>query len=310
MRLGWAILLSALLATPGAGSADTLGRDVTFGLGAEDVGRFAHKAPGQWTGRVFRLSMGGIGGEVGALLTFPLRRPRAAGVFLLGAAALVSVDRQTTGWWQDRVEPAFDGVRLPPLFGDSGAIPVESQYVLAGIGLTYAGGVLLGDERAQTAALLSAKAVGYSYLVSQVVLKPVFGRLRPVDGLSSYAGPDPYPLTTDPWRFGHARGIPFAGGVEATSMPSFHFTQYFAIARVYSGVYDNYLVPYAVAGLISVANIRGHNHWVSDMVAGAVIGTGIGNLVLNGYRDRRAGDLRLAPLVTLNGPGIGWRIEF
>ena len=57
-----------------------------------------------------------------------------------------------------------------------------------------------------------------------------------------------------------------------TSFPSFHYTAYFSVARVYSGVYDNSWVPYVVAGALLASNIRSHNHWVSDMAAGALIG--------------------------------------
>lgn len=306
----------ALLLPASAASAETnltfssFSGPVNFGLGIPSERRFTYydfnETRGEKALRTLQLSMGGIGGEVWDMVTFPVRDPKTTALFLLGTAALISVDRQTTEFWQDSVEPAFDGFTLPDLgFGPSW-MSTESQYVLAGIGLTYAGGLAFNDERAQTAALLSVKAIGYSYLASQVILKPIFGRLRPEDNLSSTTGSGTYPFTTDPWQFGHTSGIPFTGGAEATSMPSFHFTQYFAVARVYSGVYDNYLIPYALAGLISAVNIRDHNHWVSDMVAGAVIGTGIGNLVLNRYEDRKNDfdNGMLIPLVSQNAVGV------
>jgi hypothetical protein len=286
------------------------------GLQADRERRFEYYDLGETRGekaaRTFKLSMSGMGMELGQIFTFPFRDPKTTGAFLLGTAALIAVDRQTTEWWQDEVEPIFDDFTIPQ--SRSGPISVESKIVLGAVGLTYAGGVAFNDERAQTAALLSAKAIGYSYAVSQVVLKPIFGRLRPIDGLS---GCDPNAdhgdLTCDPWDFGHGGGnIPWAGGVHATSMPSFHFTQYFAVARVYSGVYDNYWIPYTAAGLMSAVNIRGHNHWVSDMVAGALIGTGIGNVILNNYDERKGGadNAYLIPIVSSDGVGFSFSMTF
>jgi len=282
---------------------------------AAPLRRFSYNITGetrtQKAGRTFRLALGGIPGELGQLVTFPVRDPKSAALFVLGTAALISVDRQTTAFWQDRVEPVFDGFALPPLASVSN-ISQETQYVIATIGLTYAGGLAFNDERAQTAALLSAKAVAYSYVATQLILKPLFGRLRPVSNLTTFTG-DPGDYTTNPWGFGNGGGsIPWTGGAYATSMPSYHFTQYFAMARVYSGVYGNKFWPYLAAGVISVANIRGHNHWVSDMVAGAVIGTGIGNLILNNYEAR--GDaqngLFIIPTISRESFGISLTMEF
>ena len=261
--------------------------------------------------RTFKLALGGIPGELGDLVTFPIRDPKSTAIFLLGAAALVSIDRQTTAYWQDNVEPVFDGFALPRLF-DINHVSQETQFVIATVGLTYLGGLAFNDERAQTAALLSTKAIAYSYVATQLILKPLFGRLRPVPNLSSFAG-DPGDLTTNPWEFGYGNGkVPWTGGAYATSMPSYHFTQYFAMARIYAGVYDNNFWPYLAAGVISVANIRGHNHWVSDMVAGAVIGTGIGNLILNNYEARRdtQNNLFVIPSVTRDSIGISMTMEF
>lgn len=285
---------------------------VFAGLASERARRFDYRDLGesrpQKARRTLKLTLGGAGGEVRDIFTFPFREPGTTAAFVLGTAALIAVDRQTTAFWQDHVETFFSGLSLP---ASSGPISTESKIVLGAIGLTWAAGYVANDERAQTAALLSTKAIAYSYLTSQVVLKPIFGRLRPVPSLST-TPPGRYgDFTTDPWQFGYRRGIPWKGGAYGTAMPSFHFTQYFAVARVYSGVYDTYLVPYALAGLISAVNIRGHRHWVSDMVAGAVIGTGIGNLVLNRYEARKgAADAMVIPIVSSQGVGLQLSMSF
>jgi len=94
-------------------------------------------------------------------------------------------------------------------------------------------------------------------------------------------------------------------------MPSFHFTMYFSTARVYSGVYDNYLIPYGLAAALALQSADGHNHWVSDMVAGALIGTGIGNVVLNNYQERRDGiNISFTPIASSKGAGLGFQMTF
>ncbi len=287
----------------------------SFGLSFAQTGRrfsygdFAEPRRAR-AGRALRLSLGGSAGEVGDLLSFPFRKPGTTALFVLGTAALISVDRQSTAFYQDKIIPALDGFSLPPLFTSNFFSP-DSQYLLAGVGLTYAGGLAFNDERAQTAALLSGKAIAYSYLTSQLILKPLFGRLRPIDDLSGGGGPSG-DFTDNPWDFGHRDGIPFTSAAYGTSMPSFHFTHYFAAARVYAGIYDNNFWPYLAAGVLAASEARGHHHWVSDMVAGSVIGIGIGNLVLNRYEERKNGleGAVVMPVVSSQGVGFSVSMEF
>ncbi len=289
-----------------------------FGLGNDEARRFTYgdfaETRPERAARTFRLAMADMPGEVGEMLSFPFREPGQTALFALGIGALVAVDRPTTIFWQDRIIPIFEDFALPDLGLGLGryGISNESEYLLAGIGLTYMGGVAFNDERAQTAALLSGKAIAYSYLTSQIILKPLFGRLRPVDNLSTFTG-DPGDYTTDPFDFGHSTGFNPSPTTRGTAMPSFHLTHYFAAARVYAGIYDNNVLPYLAAGVLTVSNIRGHHHWVSDMVAGAAIGYGIGSLVLNNYEERKsAADRRglLLPVVSSQGVGFSFSMEF
>ncbi len=262
--------------------------------------------------RTFKLALGGIPGEIGSILSFPVRDPKTAGLFLLGAAALISVDRQTTTFWQDHVEPQFNGFKIGRIAPSLTALSPETQLMIATLGLTYVGGLAFNDERAQTAALLSGKAIAYSVLTTQLVLKPIFGRLRPYPTLSS-APANTGDYTTNPWDFGYGGGtVHLTASTYATSMPSFHFTQYFAMARVYSGIYDNSPWPYVAAGLVAATNIRGHHHWVSDMVAGSLIGIGIGSVILNGYENRKSAQdsLFLVPMITQDSVGLSLAMAF
>ena len=260
-------------------------------------------------GRVFVQSMSGIGSELGDIATFPARDPVAFGAFALGVGALMVFDEPLTKAYQKTLVPIGEKFDLPELV-DTDRITVDGQYVIGTIAGTYAFGIAANDERSQVAALLATKAVAYSYLTSHLILKPAFGRLRPVKDLAGHTGPTG-DFSTSPFDFFNSTGIHFDTEPYATAMPSFHFTMYFSTARVYSGVYDNYLIPYGLATVLALQSAEGHNHWVSDMVAGALIGTGIGNVILNNYEERRGGiDMSFSPIASSKGAGIGFQFTF
>lgn len=260
-------------------------------------------------GRVLVQSLGGVGDELADIFTFPVRDPATLGTYALGIGALILVDKQTTTFYQKTVVPIGEKITFaspvgfPFIFGDG-------EIIVLGLAGTYAFGVLANDERSQVAALLASKAVAYSYLTSHVILKTAFGRLRPVDDLENHTGPTG-DFTTSPYQFLKSTGIHFDSHAYATGMPSFHFTMYFSTARVYSGVYDNYVIPYGIAAALALGSAEGHNHWVSDMVAGALIGTAIGNVILNNYEDRRSDiNASFMPIASSKGVGVGFQMSF
>lgn len=259
--------------------------------------------------RVFVESMSGIGQELFDIFSYPVRDPMTFGAYALGVAALTLVDKPTTTLYQKTILPIGEGFDLPRPF-DIPNITIDEQYIGLGLAGTYAYGIAANDERAQVAALLSTKAVAYSYLTSHVLLKAGFGRLRPVKDLEGHTGPTGV-FTTDPFDFFQGTGVHFDSNPLGTGMPSFHFTLYFSTARVYSGVYDNYVIPYGIAAALALQSAEGHNHWVSDMVAGALIGTGIGNVVLNNYDNRKRESFgTFMPIVSSNGVGLGYHVSF
>ena len=117
-------------------------------------------------------------------------------------------------------------------------------------------------------------------------------------------------FTTNPLDFGNYHGVDLLSDAYGTAMPSFHTTLYFSVARVYAGVYDNYWVPYSVAGVLFASNIKGHRHWVSDMVAAAFIGTVIGEVVLDGYYGSQAQSISITPLVSSEEVGMYFSKSF
>lgn len=259
--------------------------------------------------RLISNSYGNIGADLTGILQYPFENPQRTQLFLLGVGALILVDKELTSFYQDNVEPAFDGFSLPPapILGSVDFSPPEDKWLILGLTSSYIAGVALNDERSQTAALLASKAMVYSYLTTHLVLKTAIGRKRPVPNLSTATG-DQGVLTTDPFAFGYLHQPYFDSNAYGTSMPSYHFAQYFAVARVYSGVYDNSLIPYGVAALLSASNIRGHRHWVSDMVAGAAIGLAIGEVVMRNYDS--TSDLTILPTVSSDGFGISITTSF
>lgn len=262
------------------------------------------------TARVFSETLGTVGEDLFDIATYPLHDPVTFGTFALGVGALVLADKPLTIAYQEAVIPIGEAFDLPRIVPKSYGVFNDGAYLLAASagGMVY--GLAANDERAQVAAILSAKAIAYSYLTSHVVLKPLFGRVRPVDDLSTATGPSG-DFTNSPFEWFRSDGIHFASTAYATGMPSFHLTMYFATARVWSGVYDNYLIPYAAAGALALANAEGHHHWVSDMVAGALIGTGIGNVVLHNYYDEHNKTFgSVVPVVSSEGIGLNWTMTF
>jgi hypothetical protein len=245
------------------------------------------------------------------IVSYPFENPGETAVFLAVVGSLVLFDKPITRFYQDHVEPALDGFSLPdsPLaktqdpvnggeYGDDG-------WPLCIYGGTYLGGLLLNDAKAQKTGLLAAKAAGYSLVVSQLFLKSVTGRNRPVPSLSNDEPTDPY--TDDPYDFGHFHGPVLRSTSEGTSMPSYHFTMAFAIAKVYQRAYDTYWLPYSCAAIFLASNIRGHHHWVSDMVAGSLIGTMIGDQVCDSWFDDST---LLEPVIGPDDVGLRLTLRF
>ncbi len=98
---------------------------------------------------------------------------------------------------------------------------------------------------------------------------------------------------------GSASFQPFSSNA---SFPSGHTTQAFAVASVVAA-HDRHLwvrvVSYGLAGSVGLARIHEDAHWTSDVLAGAILGTVVGNAVVKVNDGIRAG--RRAP----DGPRAG-----
>ena len=97
---------------------------------------------------------------------------------------------------------------------------------------------------------------------------------------------------------------PFSG---AASFPSGNTTQAFAVASVISAHYDETWVKcssYTVAGLVGVARSYHDAHFASDVLAGALIGTLVGQSVVVYNQSRRSGKVALLPEATPGWAGM------
>jgi len=152
----------------------------------------------------------------------------------------------------------------------------------------------------------------YSYITSQVILKTLFGRNRPHQNLSNCGNVSETiepGFTCDNLDFGNERDNVFKAGGVATSMPSFHATMLFSVARVYQQTYGDYLVPYSVAAILFANDGKGHNHWMSDLFLGGIIGTVIGDVVTdNFFGDNK--DLSVVPIVNSESQGMALSYRF
>ncbi len=96
---------------------------------------------------------------------------------------------------------------------------------------------------------------------------------------------------------------PFSGNV---SFPSGHTTQAFALAAVVSGHYRQpwvRITSFFIAGCVGLARIHLNQHFTSDVLLGALIGTAVGGSVVTINEKRRRGE------VAAEGDGKGLRIS-
>jgi membrane-associated phospholipid phosphatase len=158
--------------------------------------------------------------------------------------------------------------------------------LLAGIYLTG-----IKNNHHKNVALTGLKA----YLLSggaAMVTKHLFHRHRPSDD----DPPDPYL-----WEG------PFYVSTDYTSFPSGHTTTAFAIASVLTHGYKNKLwvglTSYTVAALVGFSRINDGEHWASDVIAGAALGTFIGT-TLSKINFNNGSNFRISATYVREGLGM------
>jgi len=184
----------------------------------------------------------------------------AVGAVLVSALADKPVDRQMKKYQDKKVVRAWN------TYGN--ALP----YALVGAaGAAFA----LGDERMQNTGLIAMQSIAAAAGVS-VVGKYAVGRARP----QSEQGP---------WsQVGDGQSRSNA------SFPSGHSAVAFAAITPFAKEYDAPWL-YGVAALGAGGRIAGRKHWVSDTVAGSVIGYAVGSWLWHAQRNDSKSNLMVLP---------------
>ncbi len=246
------------------------------------------------------------------IFMYPYEHSEDTWYYLAGLGGLILVDKKVTAYYQDKVEPRFAGHKLKfPKWAEFWPDRAAEGYITLGVTSSYFLGVTMNDEKMQQAAMLAGKASVYSILISHLTIKTILARKRPVSNLSSGEG-ESRDYTTNPFAFGYYHAPSLQSGEQyGTALPSLHYTDFFAVAKVYQKMYNNYWVPYSLLAIALTSNIEGHKHWVSDMVAGAVIGTLIGDVITDHVlQDDAKGSVVILPTVSGDKVGVNLSCQF
>lgn len=179
------------------------------------------------------------------------------GILVSGTASLTLADQSVTDFFQANQNKTESYIcrNILEHFG------AEHSFIVMSGFFTY--GVLTKNKRSVSTALLALESFALATLVTRIP-KTLVGRERP----DYWQGDGPYE---------------FNGPFHGTSFPSGHTTASFAVASVIATQYrDSKWIPvtaYSVATLAGLSRIYDNKHWLSDVVAGAAIGTLVGNLV-------------------------------
>jgi membrane-associated phospholipid phosphatase len=182
----------------------------------------------------------------------------AAGTAILGGALLDKpVDRFMKNHAGASALRAWDNVGK--------AMPV----VFAG---AAAGAVAFGDARTRNIGIISLESVAGAAALSMAT-KHLVGRARPREELGQWSR---------------------SANRSDASFPSNHSTVAFAAVTPFAQEYD---MPwlYGVAAATSLGRSAGRQHWVSDVVAGGVLGYGVGSWLWHTQRDGGRSTFAVAP---------------
>ncbi|WP_296949178.1 YjbH domain-containing protein [uncultured Massilia sp.] len=169
------------------------------------------------------------------------------GAILAGALLDKPVDRFMKKHQDSSVARAWDNVGK--------GMPV----LLAG---AAAGAVAFGDRRMQNMGIIALQSIAGAAVLSTGT-KHLVGRARPRDELGQ-------------WHRAPDRAD--------SSFPSNHSTVAFAAVTPFAQEYDAPWL-YSVAALSSLGRSAGRQHWVSDVVAGGVLGYAVGSWLWQAQRD-------------------------
>ena len=99
---------------------------------------------------------------------------------------------------------------------------------------------------------------------------------------------------------------PFSNTPGYDSFPSGHTIITWAVATPFAEHYDAPWL-YGVAAITNLARIGSRQHWVSDTVAGSLLGYGIGKVFWESSRSPKKGEPRV--LIHPSGVNLAWELN-
>ncbi|HAQ19864.1 MAG TPA: hypothetical protein DCR40_11610 [Prolixibacteraceae bacterium] len=179
------------------------------------------------------------------------------GVLVTGTAGLSLADQSVNDYFQNNRTAGLD--RVSKNFLE----PFGGNYSLLLMSVFMAHGLIAKNQKSVSTSLLCLESFALASLFTRIP-KILVGRERP----NNPEGYGPYTIK---------------GPLQGNSFPSGHTTAVFAVASVVATQYrDVKWVPvaaYSVASLVGLSRVYDNKHWMTDVVAGAAVGTLVGNLV-------------------------------
>ena len=211
-----------------------------------------------------------------------------AGGAVGGLAAMTLLDRSFSSFIERNHNSTTDSISYNvSRFG--------AEYSLGVLAAFYVGGQIFDSPKARS---IAQDGVAASIIASGIItptLKIAFGRARHDQG----QGPHDF----DPFNLDH------------DSFPSGHTTQAFAVASVVAAHSESIwakLGAYTAASLVGYARIQRNKHWPTDVAAGALIGTLVGNSVVRFNQQQRSlhpeSKASLVPIYERRTVGLGLSI--
>ncbi len=197
-------------------------------------------------------------------------------------------------YWQDEAVRDFfqrNRTQTGEKIAEYAVAPLGTYYLIPIVGSMYLYGLAAENADAETAALLSGKAIVLTGAYT-ILFKFVFQRQRPGDG---------NPPDHNNWNW-------LGGGFQYDAFPSGHTALAFATAATLSTYYHNKwwvgALSYSLAALVGVSRVYTDDHWASDVVAGAALGYSIGRLVT--HRQQKTRQVSISPF----GNGFATGVSF
>ena len=229
--------------------------------------------------------------RVGAGLSKELITPSLIKMELgLGIVLLSSIDEPTSKTFKNNQNHTNDFLfHIDRFYG-------EKNVLLPASFLLYTVGLISHKPSVRILGLKSGQALVYSGLIT-IFIKELLGRARPNQHLGAY--------TFKPFSFKE----------EWRSFPSGHTSLSFAFSTIMAQTFSNKwwkVFWYGSASLVACARIYHQQHWLSDVVAGGLLGWAVAHFVLKNEKDpSTTAHWHFEPFLrTNNGTQAGMRIKY